>query len=53
MHPLMDQKWDELPHVILMSDQDWDPSVLDHSFDDDDDWFNSISDLEANQPLII
>ena len=48
MRPFTDREWDELPHVILTSDQDWDPSVLDHSFDDDDDWFDSISDLEAD-----
>ena len=48
MRPCTDEEWDTLPHVILTSDADWDPRALDHSVDDDDDWFDAISDLEAN-----
>ena len=30
MQPPTDQEMDELPHVVLTSDQDWDPASLDH-----------------------
>ena len=48
MRPFTDREFDELPHVILTSDRDWDPSVLDHCFDDDDAWYDAISDLEED-----
>jgi len=28
----------DIPHVVLTSDKDWDPSVLDHSIDDVEQW---------------
>lgn len=28
MHPYTNHEWDTLPHIILMSDVDWDPTVL-------------------------
>jgi hypothetical protein len=30
-----DHEWDNLPHVMLTSEAEWDPSVLDHDFKDD------------------
>ena len=42
MQPYTDTEWDTLPHVILTSDQDWDPTVLDHIMDDDDKWFDTL-----------
>jgi hypothetical protein len=30
--PYTDHEWDNLPHVILTSESEWDPSVLDHDF---------------------
>jgi hypothetical protein len=50
MRPYTDAEWETLPHVIWTGDVDWDPSVLDHTLDDDQHWFNAISDLEA-QPF--
>jgi hypothetical protein len=44
-----DEEWDTLLHVILTSDVDWDPTVLEHTLDDDDEWFNAVSDLQ-NDP---
>lgn len=39
--PYADHEWDILPHVILTSDMEWDPSVPDHEYDlDDEPWFN-------------
>jgi len=39
--PSLDQEWDNLPHVILTSKLDWDPSQLDLALEDDDKWFDS------------
>ena len=44
MRPYTDQEWDTLPHVILSSDLEWDPSVLDHVMDDDENWFDALED---------
>ncbi len=38
IRPYTDTEWDTLPHVVWTSDCDWDPTVLDHSIDDDKDW---------------
>ena len=46
MRPYTDAEWDDLPHVILTSDMDWDPSILDHTIDDDEHWYDAICDLE-------
>jgi hypothetical protein len=48
IRPYMDAERDTLPHVILTSDMDWDPTILDHTLDDDDEWFDAISDLIAD-----
>jgi hypothetical protein len=34
--PFTDHEWDNLPHVILTSELEWDPSVLDHEFKEDE-----------------
>ena len=33
MHLSMDEGLDKFPHVIVTSDDIWDPTVLDHSID--------------------
>jgi hypothetical protein len=43
MRPYTDSEYDSLPHVILTSDVDWDPRVLDFDIDDDDAWYDAIS----------
>jgi hypothetical protein len=35
-HPYTDQEFETLPHVILISELKWDPSVLDHGFKEDE-----------------
>ena len=45
MRPYTNDEWDTLPHVIWTSDNDWDPSILDHNLDDNHEWFSSTSDL--------
>jgi hypothetical protein len=36
--PYTDHEWDNLPHVILTSKLEWDPSVLDHDFKENEQW---------------
>ena len=40
MHPYTDQEWEELPHVHLMHEYNWDPSVLDHEQSDDQEGYD-------------
>jgi len=42
---LTDEEWDSLLHVVLTGDADWDPSVLDLDLDENETWFDVISDL--------
>ncbi len=44
MRPYTDAEFDSLPHVILTSDVDWDPRILDFDIAGDDAWFDAISD---------
>jgi hypothetical protein len=44
MRPYTDVEYELLPYVILTSGVDWDPRVLDFDIDDDDDWYDAISD---------
>jgi hypothetical protein len=46
MHPYMDDEWDTLPHVILTSNIDWDPTVLDHTLDDEGQWYDAMCDMD-------
>jgi hypothetical protein len=48
IRPYTDEEWDTLPHLILTSDVDWDPMVLEHTLDDDDEWFDAVSDLQTD-----
>jgi hypothetical protein len=45
MHLYMDDEWESLPHLILTSDDDWNPSMLDHNLNEDKQWFDAVSDL--------
>jgi hypothetical protein len=38
IRPYTDQEFDTLPHIILTSELEWDPSVLDHIFKMDEQW---------------
>jgi hypothetical protein len=38
IRPYTDHEWDNLPHVIPTSELEWDPSVLDHNFKEDEQW---------------
>jgi len=50
LHPFTDQEWDSLPHIILTSDTDWNPSVLDVDMDENEAWFDAITDLPPEKP---
>jgi hypothetical protein len=43
MRPYTDEGWDSLPHVILTRDGDWNPSVLDRSLNDNEQWYDAVS----------
>ena len=45
LRPYTDDEWEDLPHIVLTNDSDWDPSVLDNTIDNDETWFDAISDL--------
>jgi hypothetical protein len=45
MRPYTDKEWDSLPHVILARDCDWNPSVLDYSLIDNEQWYDAVSDF--------
>ena len=38
LRPYIDQKLNDLPHIILTLDTKWDPSTLDHAISSDEDW---------------
>ena len=44
LRPYTDKEWGELPHVILTSEEDWDPSTMDLDVQDDELWYDSIAD---------
>ena len=46
MHPNTDSEWEKLPHIILTSGGDWNPTVLDNTLTDKDDWYNTLKDLD-------
>jgi hypothetical protein len=38
IRPHTDHEFDTLPHVILTSEMEWDPTVLDHQYHDSSEW---------------
>ena len=34
-----------MPYTILTSDTDWNPSILDNTIDDNEEWFDALSDF--------
>ena len=48
--PYTDTEWDNLPHVILTADTDWDPSVIDHELENGEEWFDAMQDLPDIEP---
>ncbi len=42
MVPNTDKEWNDLPHVILTSSEEWDPTFIDNILTDQDDWYNTL-----------
>jgi len=51
MQPFTNKKWEELPHVTITHEADWDPEVLDNELSDDEDWFDSLPETPLLFPL--
>jgi hypothetical protein len=47
MRPFTDEELEELPHVLWMSEDDWDPTSLDSVISDDPNWYKA----EPSPPL--
>jgi hypothetical protein len=47
MRPFTDEEFEELPHVLWMSEDDWDPAYLDSVISDDPNWYEA----EPSPPL--
>jgi hypothetical protein len=45
--PFTDEEFEELPHVVWTSEDDWDPTSLDSVISDDPNWYNA----EPSPPL--
>ena len=45
MRPYTDKEFEELPHVILTADVDWDPSILDYDLEEKEEWLNTLQDM--------
>jgi hypothetical protein len=45
MCPNTDKEYDELPHVVLTSSAEWDPTAIDHTLSTQDDWYNTMKHL--------
>ena len=43
--PLMDKEWDDLSHVILTADTDWDLTIIDCELVDKEEWYDAIMDF--------
>lgn len=38
LRPFTDHEWEDLPHILLTQDNDWEPSILDHEIEDKSGW---------------
>ena len=47
LRPYTNKEWDDLPHIILTSDVEWDPTVLDEDFKDNEKWFDAQTSLDT------
>jgi hypothetical protein len=48
IRPYTDQEWEELPHVFLTSEVDWDPTIMDHEFRDIEEWFDATEKVDTD-----
>jgi hypothetical protein len=48
MQPPSDTEFDTLPHIVLTSDVDWDPSIISNEIDLVTDWHDAVQDLPSD-----
>jgi hypothetical protein len=48
IRPFTDDEWNNLPHVIMTDELEWDPSVLDFDPEEHEDWFDTITNVESD-----
>ena len=46
LRPFTDLEWATLPHVFLTSEDEWTPSCMDYSHEDNEMWFDALDDLD-------
>ena len=49
MRPYTDDEWESLPHVVLTSDMDWNPSIMDNDIIDDSQYDDESHPFQAFQ----
>ena len=42
LRPFLDQEWEQLPHDVMTSDSNWDPTVLDNHISNGDTWIKDV-----------
>ena len=47
--PFSDEEWENLPHIIITDELNWDPRILDSEPTEDEQWFDA-QEIEENQP---
>ena len=50
IRPFTNKEWDDLPHVIMTEDVDWDPTIIDCEIEDGEEWFDTMQDLPVPDP---
>ena len=48
--PYTDTERDNVLHVILTADTDWDPTVIDYELEDGEEWFDVMQNLPDIKP---
>ena len=54
IRPFTDTEWEKLPHIVLTTDNDWDPSMADCDFSDSEHWYDALETHEGltyNEPF--
>ncbi len=50
IRPFTNKEWDDLPHVIMTADVEWDPTIIDCKIEDGEEWFDTMQDLPEPDP---
>jgi hypothetical protein len=46
-----DTEWVSLPHVFLTAEEEWDPTVMDHEFKEDEPWGDDANPIKGNKSV--